>query len=57
MAPLAREIAKLANELASTNTRLMNLAEKVATAEGKAEALDNFMVTVQEPGDSSQKGA
>jgi hypothetical protein len=49
MTPLSRELAKLANEQASINTRLMNLTEKVAAAERKAEALDNFMVTVQEP--------
>jgi hypothetical protein len=49
MTPLSRELAKLANELASTNTRLMNLASKLASVEGKAEALDNFMVSYQEP--------
>lgn len=49
MSPLARELAKLANEQASINTRLMNLTEKVAEAERKAEALDNFMVTVKNP--------
>lgn len=49
MTPLSRELAKLANLQATINTKLMNLTAKVAEAERKAEALDNFMVTVQEP--------
>jgi hypothetical protein len=47
MPSLARELAKLANEAASINTRMMNLTEKIADVEGKAAALDNFMVTVE----------
>jgi rubrerythrin len=45
MSPLAREIAKLAGELAGESTRLMHLAEKVARIEHKATALDAYMVS------------
>lgn len=44
MPPLAREVAKLANEIASVNARLMNLTEKIATAEHDAAALRAYMV-------------
>ncbi len=54
MTPLARELAKLANELASTNTRLMNLTEKVARAERNAEALDNFMASMEPPAEAQE---
>jgi phage FluMu protein gp41 len=45
MSPLARELAKIGNDQASLNRRLMNLTEKVAAAEHKASALDTFMVS------------
>jgi hypothetical protein len=47
MSPLAREIAKLAGELAGESTRLMRLAEKVARIEHKATALDAYMVSTR----------
>jgi hypothetical protein len=47
MTPLARELAKIGNDLASANTRLMNLTEKVAVAERKAEAAENFMASLE----------
>lgn len=53
MTPLSREIAKLANELASINVRLMNLTQKVARAEASADALDAFMAEVRPKGDES----
>ena len=46
MSPLAREVAKIANALASSNNRLMNLTEKIATAEHDAAALRAYMESV-----------
>ncbi len=54
MTPLSREVAKLANEAASLNVRLMNLTEKIAKQERKANALDNFMVTIDMTGTIDQ---
>ena len=46
MSPLSRELAKLANEAALLSRRAHRLAEKVASAERKAQALDAYMVYV-----------
>ena len=52
MPSLAREIAKIANEQASLNRRLMNLAEKAIPIEASAQALEKFLVTIPEPAEA-----
>ncbi len=49
MPSLALEIAKIANEQASLNRRLMNLAEKAVPIEASAIALDHFLASMPEP--------
>lgn len=44
MTPLAKELAKIMNDLVSVGNRLDAFLEKVNLAEHKAIALDNFMV-------------